>query len=153
MRRAASLFLGALLTMGLFGCSGTKPADIGVSSEERLSPCPSRPNCVSSDAVDADQRIEPLRFEDDSAGIWTTLKTILVELPRTEIVTADDRYLHAEAKSKLFGFIDDVEFHLRPDDGLIAVRSAARLGYSDMGVNAERIEAIRRELKAKGLLL
>ena len=151
MRRAASLLLGASLMMSLFGCSGTKPADIGVSNE-RLAPCPSRPNCVSSDADDADHRIEPLRFEGDSAGVWAGLKTVVAGLPRTEIVASDDRYLHAEATSKLFGFVDDVEFHLRPADSLIAVRSASRVGYSDMGVNAERIETIRRELKEKGLL-
>lgn len=152
MRTLRRLSLGLIAVMALFGCSGTKPDAIGLSND-RLAPCSSRPNCVASNAEDADHRIEPFRFDGDPTGIWGTLKTVLADLPRTEIVTADERYIHAEAKSRLFGFVDDVEFHLRPDDGLIAIRSAARIGYSDMGVNAARIEAIRLQLRAKGLLL
>ncbi len=144
----ARLTLGALLMLGLLGCSGSKPADIGLV-DDRLSPCPSRPNCVASDAADADHRVEPLRYQSDPQEIWAMLKTVLTKLPRTTIVTSDDRYLHAEASSKLFGFVDDVEFHLLPADGVIAVRSAARVGYSDMGVNAERIETIRQALNVK----
>ena len=151
MKNATKLLLAVLLVMGLFGCGGKRPADIGVT-DDRLSPCPASPNCVASDAVDADHRIEPFSFEGDPAGIWGALKTIVADLPRTTIITADDRYLHAEAKSRLFGFVDDVEFHLRPADSLIAVRSASRVGYSDMGVNAERIATIRQTLRAKGFV-
>lgn len=138
--------------MGLFGCSGTRPADIGVS-ESRLSPCPSSPNCVSSDDEDTDHQIEPLHLSGDQAAAWSALQEAVTALPRTTVVTADDRYIHAEAASKIFGFVDDVEFHLRPDESLIAVRSAARTGYSDMGVNAARVETVRDALKAKRLLL
>jgi len=152
MRTAASALLGALFIMSLFGCSGSRPTDIGISAEDRLTPCPSRPNCVSSDAADADHRIEPLRFEGDSTAVWSALNDVVRALPRTEIITTDDRYLYAEATSKLLGFVDDVEFHLRPEEGEIAVRSASRIGRSDWGVNAGRIETIRGELKAKGLL-
>ncbi|NJO38004.1 MAG: DUF1499 domain-containing protein, partial [Rhizobiales bacterium] len=89
---------------------------------------------------------------DDPAGVWDGLKTVLAEQPRTRIVVSDDRYLHAEATSRVFGFIDDLEFLLRPEDRLIAVRSAARVGYADFGVNADRIETIRVALTAKGLV-
>ena len=149
MRQAAGLLFGTALMMGMFGCSGTKPAGIGVV-EDRLSPCPSRPNCVSSDAEDADHRIEPLRFAGDQAAAWSALQEAISALPRTTVVTVDDRYLHAEASSKIFGFVDDVEFHLRPDEDLIAVRSAARTGYSDMGVNAARVEEIREAVEGQG---
>ena len=73
-------------------------------------------------------------------------------MPRTTIITADDAYLHAEAKSRIVGFIDDLEFQLRPEDNLIALRSAARTGYSDFGVNTERLEALRSRLKEDGIL-
>ena len=149
MRPFSNAVLGALLALGLLGCSGTMPSNLGIA-DGKLSPCPSRPNCVSSDAADAEHRIEPLRFSGDQAAAWSALKDAVADLPRTTIITADDHYLHAEASSRLFGFVDDIEFHLRPDENLIAVRSAARTGYSDMGVNAERIETIRGASKAKG---
>lgn len=136
---------------GLYGCGSATPTDIGLT-EGRLSPCPSSPNCVTSDTQDVDHMIEPLRLSADAGLAWDMLKNIVAGLPRTAIVVDDDTYLHAEAKSRIFGFIDDVEFHLRPEEALIAVRSAARTGHSDFGVNAERIEIIRNELQAKNLL-
>lgn len=135
----------------LFGCGSRPPAALGLD-DGRLAPCPDRPNCVASDAADADHRTEPLRFQGDPAGVWDGLKAVLAELPRTRIIVSDDRYLHAEARSRVFGFVDDLEFLLRPEDRLIAVRSAARVGYGDFGVNADRIETIRVALTAKGLV-
>ena len=41
------------------------------------------------------------------------------------------------------GYVDDVEFYLNADKGIIEVRSASRLGQSDLGVNRDRIETIR----------
>lgn len=70
------------------------------------------------------------------------------DLPRMQIVVRTDRYLRAEAASRVFGFIDDVEFALDPDANLIHVRSASRIGYSDLGVNRDRIERIRMLLAA-----
>lgn len=57
-----------------------------------------------------------------------------------------ERYLHAEARTRLLRFVDDVEFHLRPADGEIAMRSASRLGYSDLGANRRRLERLRAAL-------
>jgi len=64
-------------------------------------------------------------------------------LPRTRIVTDTGYTLHAKCKSAIFGFFDDVDFELRADQEIIAVRSASRLGYSDFGVNRRRNEAAR----------
>ena len=69
-------------------------------------------------------------------------------LARTKIITQTDDYLHAECSSAVFGFVDDLELHLRPAQNLIAVRSAARLGHSDFGVNRKRVESLRSLLTA-----
>ncbi|HEY9647011.1 MAG TPA: DUF1499 domain-containing protein, partial [Chroococcidiopsis sp.] len=69
-------------------------------------------------------------------------------LERTKIITATSDYLYAEFSSKLMGFVDDVEFYLSPADGVIHVRSASRLGQSDLGVNRKRIEDIRAAFEA-----
>jgi uncharacterized protein (DUF1499 family) len=60
-------------------------------------------------------------------------------------------YLHAECRSALLGFVDDLELHLRPSEGVIAVRSASRLGYSDFGVNRRRVEVLRASLISRGM--
>ena len=73
------------------------------------------------------------------------LLNVLLAQPRTEIIKQDERYIHAEFSSALLGYVDDVEFYLLPDQQLIHVRSASRLGYSDLGVNRKRVEAIRAE--------
>ena len=64
-------------------------------------------------------------------------------LPRTTVVTATGTYLHAEFRSAVFRFVDDVEFHADEAAGVIQVRSGSRIGFSDLGVNRRRIEAIR----------
>jgi uncharacterized protein (DUF1499 family) len=68
-------------------------------------------------------------------------------MKKTQIITEDKNYLYAEFTSAIMGFVDDVEFYLDEDAKLIQVRSASRLGKSDLGVNRKRIETIRTKLK------
>lgn len=120
--------------------------------DDRLAPCPSSPNCVSSDATDEEHRVDAYRFDAPPADAWRGLREAVEAEERTTVITADDTYLHAEFRSAIFRFVDDAEFHLRPDDGIIAVRSASRVGYSDMGVNRKRVERIRDALRTRGLI-
>ena len=69
-----------------------------------------------------------------------------------KIISLTDEYIHAECTSAVFGFVDDLELHLRPQEKLIAVRSAARLGYSDLGVNRKRVESLRAALRERGVI-
>ena len=117
---------------------GKRPTNLGVR-DGKLAPCPSSPNCVSSLATDAAHAIEPLPA--DGADAMANLRRVIEAMPRTRIVTAEGDYLYAEFESALLGFVDDVEFQKAGD--VIHVRSASRLGYSDLGVNRTRIEEIR----------
>lgn len=127
--------------MILAGCAGTQPKNIGVH-KGRLNPCPNKPNCVISDVKDTDHYIEPIRYSGDYKTALARLKTVVTSFKRTRIVTEEERYLHVEFTSLIFRFVDDVEF-LITAEGDIQVRSASRVGYSDLGVNRKRIEAIR----------
>ena len=114
------------------------------TSSADLPPCPASPNCVSSQAVDSGQQVAPLAFAvrpDEALG---RLKQVLLNEPRTTIVTEEGGYLHAEVRSFLFHFVDDVEFTLDADRHVIHVRSASRTGYSDLGVNRRRVERLRK---------
>jgi uncharacterized protein (DUF1499 family) len=109
-----------------------------------LAPCPASPNCVSSQATDAEHSIEPLRFTGDATLAWERLKSAFGTESRLSIVEDTGSYLHAEARSLVFRFVDDIEFVLESEAGVIQVRSASRAGYSDFGVNRRRVERIRK---------
>ena len=78
------------------------------------------------------------------------LKAIIESTPNARIVEMKPDYLYAEYTSGLMGFVDDVEFYVPPNGKIIHVRSASRLGHSDLGVNRKRIEAIRARLDQAG---
>ena len=124
----------------MFNFSGTRPNNLGVK-DGKLAPCPGSPNCVSSQSADPQFNIDPL-----PPITIADLKTIVANMERTTIIEETDNYLYAEFKSKLMGYVDDVEFYLDSDANVIQVRSASRLGKSDLGVNRKRIEEIRSQL-------
>ncbi len=110
-----------------------------------LPPCPDKPNCVSSQtpAGDAQHAIGPLRFNGDANAAWAHLRRALAAMPRTKIVEDTGDYLHAEATSLIFRFVDDLECTLDRANGVIHVRSASRVGHGDLGVNRRRVENLR----------
>ncbi|MDA3870470.1 MAG: DUF1499 domain-containing protein [Gammaproteobacteria bacterium] len=131
-----------IMLMSLLSCSGQRPANLGIS-DNKLATCQPSPNCVSSDATDETHRVRPLAFNLRADDAWEIAQQTVSEMPRTRIVSLKPDYLHAESSSAVFGFVDDLELHLRPDENIIAIRSASRLGHSDFGVNRDRVEKLR----------
>ncbi len=133
----------------LTGCIGAMPKT-GIANGE-LSECPTTPNCVNSQAKDKEHYIEPIIAAGTSLEVKTDILQILGELKRTKILVAEQNYIRVEFASKVFGFIDDVEFYFadkNSNETIINVRSASRVGHSDLGVNRKRIEQIRSRFKA-----
>ena len=128
--------------MSILSCAGKRPSNLGISGGV-LAACPSSPNCISSDATDKPHQIEPFQIEAGRADIWKIVRGLVLQLPRTKIIESSTEYIHAECRSAVFGFVDDLELHYRPAENLIAVRSASRLGHSDFGANRRRIELLR----------
>ena len=130
--------------MGIF--SGKRPDNLGVTNG-RLAPVREQlTNAVSSFATTAYHRIDPLPAGPDPRATFARLERIVDTEPSAAIVEATPVYLYAEFESKALRFVDDVEFLLDEPAGLIHVRSASRLGRSDLGVNRKRIETIRAKL-------
>ncbi len=136
----------------LAACSGGTSMTILGLHNEKLAACPSSPNCVSSDAAETGQQIEPLRLTVSAEDAWQAAQAAVAALPGTKVASVENYYLRAECRSTVFGFVDDLELHLRPTERLIAIRSAARLGCFDFGVNRKRVEKLRSELIAQGVL-
>jgi len=118
----------------------------------RLAGCPRKPNCVSSEAADSGHNVTPLQLKGDPSAAWEGIHAIIKRLPRSTIVASNAHYLHAEVKSRLFRFVDDLELLWDPATDRVAIRSASRLGYSDLGVNRRRVEDLRREFKRADLI-
>lgn len=121
--------------------AGKRPS-LGVQAG-KLTPCLATPNCVCSQSENAVHAIEPIAYTSSRAVALATLKQVVQSLPKTQIIQESEDYLYAEFASALLGFVDDVEFYLPPQENIIHVRSASRLGKSDLGVNRKRIELIR----------
>jgi len=136
----------ALFFVAMSLASGRAP-ELGVT-DGRFVPCPDKPNCVSSQAEDEAHAIDPIQLAGDPQAEFARLRQIIQQMPRVEIVTADERYLHATFTTALMRYVDDVELWLDPKIGVAHIRSASRVGYSDLGANRARVETIRQAYNA-----
>jgi uncharacterized protein (DUF1499 family) len=134
----------------MFKFSGKRPANLGAKNG-KLAPVVNKPNNVSSqaDINDRAHYIPPLKFTGDVTAGFQKLVKVVQAQPRASVVTQDGQYLYAEFSTPLMGFVDDVEFLLAPEQRLIHMRSAARLGYSDLGVNRKRAESVRAQFEGR----
>lgn len=114
-----------------------------------LTPCPDKPNCVSSQAQGRDHYIEALRYTGEMAAARDKLLAVLAHQPRTELTGHEENTLHVTFTSLLFRFVDDVQFLFDDEHKLIHVRSASRSGYYDFGVNRRRVEGLRKAFQAE----
>lgn len=130
--------------MGLL--AGKRPS-LGVTDDGQLTPVDNKPrNSVSSFATTKYNQIAPLAAGNDPESGFQILANLLETIEGASILSRDDRYIRTEFVSPRLGFVDDVEFLLDPAKRRIHVRSASRLGRSDLGANRKRIEAIRLRL-------
>jgi uncharacterized protein (DUF1499 family) len=121
-------------------------------SHRTLAPCPSSPNCVASDSQDKGHAIAPLRLISTGGESWRQVRSVVLSLPHTRPIVERENYLQVECRSAVFGFVDDLELQLRPNEGVVAVRSTSRIGYYDFGVNRRRIEKLRSLLQVRRLV-
>ena len=110
----------------------------------KLHPCPKSPNCVSTQAIDEKQKMEPIKYSGDLEDAKAKIISIINSLKRSKIITNEENYIHIEFRTATFRFADDVEFLFDDKEKIIHFRSRARMGYSDMGVNRKRMEEITK---------
>lgn len=122
--------------------AGNKPNNLGTATGQ-LSACPNTPNCVNSQSSDVEHKISPLAYNSSTEDALKDIKAVIQSFKQSKIEQEKDNYIYAEFTIPVVGFVDDVEFLLDNDAKVIHVRSASRLGESDLGVNRKRIESIR----------
>ena len=146
-KAAASDLGGESAIASIFSFSGERPDNLGVKNS-KLTPCPTSPNCVSSQSKDETHAIEHFTYKSSGEEAFNRLKNIIEKLDNAEIIETKDNYLYAEFTTQIMGFVDDVEFYNDPENKTIHVRSASRLGESDLGKNRDRVEKIRAAFEA-----
>jgi uncharacterized protein (DUF1499 family) len=151
LRKASILAVCLLLLIPATSCGGKRPSSRGASGAQ-LAPCPSSANCVSSDASDPAHHVAPLALSASPEQFWLVLQEEVAHLPRTIVVEQTASYLHAECASAVFGFVDDLEVEHRPSADVVAIRSASRVGHSDLGVNRRRVERLREALRRRDVV-
>lgn len=147
------LLVTALLFLGCMNNSQSGDPVMNSSGKDKylkdgeLLPCPDKPNCVSSEGPEGDSHIAPLEFTGNAPMAWQVLQEQLHEMGG-QIEEADDSFLHATFRSRLFRFVDDVTCRLDEENSRIYIRSAARVGYSDFGVNRKRMVELQKRFES-----
>jgi uncharacterized protein (DUF1499 family) len=132
----------------LTGCA-VKAPNLGIENGQ-LTQCPDTPNCVTSFSNNDKHYIKPIMIKGKRLEIKSDIVNIVNELKNSKVTVIENNYVRAEFTSKVFGFVDDVEFYFpetKSKDTSIHIRSGSRVGYSDFNVNRERIEKIRLKFK------
>jgi uncharacterized protein (DUF1499 family) len=115
-----------------------------------LPPCPSTPNCVSTQATDAMHAIAPISYRGPAEAAMARVAAIVGSMPRAKIVERKPTSIRAEFRTRLFRFVDDVMFEIDDAKKSIEFRSASRVGRNDLGVNRKRMETIRERFTESG---
>lgn len=132
----------ACLILLLSSCQAPRPDHLGLTKAGKLKQCPESPNCVNTHfEEDEDHYMEPIKYQLSKEEAHERLLRILKNTPRTEIITSNENYIHAEFTSSIFKFVDDVEFNFL-QDSLINFKSASRVGHSDLGANKKRMNEL-----------
>jgi uncharacterized protein (DUF1499 family) len=152
MEKILKILTGSLMFFMILGGCSENPTKRNDGESSAFLDCPDTPNCVSSLAKNPKYRVEPFKLKKGLKTSWDIVQQAVLLLPRTKIVSADNNNIHAECRSIIFRFVDDLSLHLTPSKGIIHIRSASRTGYSDLGVNRRRVENLRKKLKSKDII-
>ncbi len=122
--------------------------DGGHSPIAGLRPCPKRPNCSASRAGSAPAVavVAPIEVSGPADEALRKARAAVESMSGARVVLTDSGYLAAEFTSRWFRFVDDLELLYDAERKAFDVRSASRVGYSDLGANRRRIEALRSRL-------
>lgn len=135
------VFLAGFVMMRLGAANAPRPSTLGATNGQ-LAPCPDSPNCVTTQQGLDSQKMAALSYTGSREAAQDRLRALVAGLERTTLITDEPGYMHVEFRTKLIGYIDDVEFVFDEASSQIHFRSASRLGYGDQGLNRQRMQMI-----------
>ena len=120
-------------------------------TDGHLLKCPDTPNCFNTEIKDhAGHYISPIKIPEKTNNSLFVLKDIVRNMGG-KIINENENHFSAIYTSSVFGFVDDLEIRVDTETNLIHIRSASRVGRSDMGVNKKRIILIKQLYKKKSI--
>jgi uncharacterized protein (DUF1499 family) len=152
-RVLAGALISILVPLLLAGCADqAKQPHNNTGGHPKLALCPASPNCVSTEEQSSVHSMDAPILEITPAQAWPAVVAAVTALPRTRLTYEHNYHLRAESHSWLFRFTDDLEIYLDAENNRLAMRSASRLGYSDLGANARRLKNLITELRSQGVV-
>ena len=135
----------AFFLVFIAACQSATQVKTGIV-DNRLTPCPSSPNCVCSETQGLKSSISPVNYKTEDAEAWSKAKSTIYKMGG-KIIKQDEQYIHAVFTSRIFHFVDDFELRIDKKNKVIHIRSGSRTGYSDLGVNRKRADKFREIFK------
>ena len=140
------LILACLLLLGRY----SRHLPLDQLSQSELAPCPKTANCVCSEhPQDQDHFVEAIDLSQKPDLIDLSQIAVIVVNMGGEIVIQQSDYLSATFKSGIFGFVDDFEIRLDHQSKMLHLRSASRVGRSDLGANSRRVVEFKKEFDSR----
>ena len=132
-----------ILGFSLFAGCGSQSSDIpsAGSAENPLPPCPDSPNCIRI-TKEIDNTVD--------ATFSVALRVLQDMEPAT--LNKSQKEWKLEAVFKVFLFRDDMVVQVNEKDSTssyLHIRSASRVGESDLGVNTRRVKKFLKKLQSK----
>lgn len=141
--------LAIMLCALLSGCATAPQRVTQAQSPDEFTACTSAPRCVSSQAAkDSSKYVAPFTYTRSTEHARKALLEALRGSKDAKVQQADADFVHATFQSALLHFVDDVTFIIHPQSKTIDVKSSARIGYYDFGVNRRRVERLRARFEA-----
>jgi uncharacterized protein (DUF1499 family) len=126
----------------MFPAKLQKRPELGVK-RDRFTLLSAKPNGVSSQSEADRFRVEPVQCKSEGEKDWRLMVELASAMEGVTLVKEEETYAHFECRSRFWGFIDDLELFFNRKRNQIEFRSAARVGYSDLGVNRKRVERLQ----------
>lgn len=139
--------IAVVMTFFIWGQKSASGSPIGLINSQ-LAKCSASPNCVCSEyKSDTGHFIAPISVADINTSESKAILQNAIKKMGGKVENQQENYIAATFTSRLFRFVDDLEIRIDPSAKIIHIRSASRVGYSDIGVNRKRVETLKRLLK------
>jgi len=126
--------------MGLFG-SGCSPSTPPARPSNPLPDCPNTPNCERAS----------VSFDVPADALYSAVLRAMDTLHPTEMTSSPEARRASAVYRVALMFKDDLQIAVEPDgnESVLHIRSASRVGQSDLGVNARRVNRLLRAVRER----
>ena len=113
----------------------------------RLAPCPDTPNCICTEYPDDTAHFtQPLSLDAINKEDISHAVQQAIQHTGGEIINTTENTVTATYTSSIFRYVDDFEVRIDKAAAQLHIRSASRVGRSDLGANIKRVNAFKQAI-------